>query len=224
MKFKNDDLKSNPAAARKKVKDLQARLAASDDHVQHQEGCSEGQLEREEKELERRHVVRHLQREISCLHQTESSLKGQLSSRQSSLSLDPFYNQVDQISEAQIIRDGNPSLNSINDAIDNFVTELLEEAGSLDRPQGTRPPPQELLRFNPSLLVLLQDRTITEEKAGYIVDAALHDFIVTILVDAFFRRPVTHCPNAKNWLPNIDSLYHGLALQGELSILAAGTR
>lgn len=222
----NDNLSSNPALARKKIKDPRERSGKSDEQrerlpeqIQHQERHYESRLERMEKELEgRQATIRHLEQEIHHLHRNETSLKVQLSSRQSPMSLDPFYNQVDQISEAQIIRDGNPSLNSINDAIDNFVTELLEEVGSLGHSQRTGPPSQGLHRFNPLLLVLLQGRLITEEKAGYIVDAALHNFLVTILVEAFFKRAVTHCPNAEHCLSNIDSLYHGLALQENWSV------
>lgn len=209
MKLENDRVKSDLALTNRKVEDLQAENA----HLKR--SSDRERMEEQMRLFERQYTaaMQDLEQENQRLRHKETSLKDQLASRQSPITLDPFYNQVDQISEAQIIRDGNPSLNGINDAIDNFVTELLEEAGSIGHPNPTSPPSQEL-HFNSSLLDLLQSQNMTEEKAGYILDAALHDFLVSGLVSAFFARPVTPCSNSEHLLRNIDKLYHEIALQG----------
>ncbi len=215
----NDKLKDD---SRKRIKDLRARLKKSDENteklqeqIQHQERHHASQLEQMEKELERQYAtVRHLEQDNSRLRQNETSLKDQSILRQSPISLDLYYNQVDQISEAQIIRDGTPSLNSINGAIDDFVSEALEEAGSIGRSNLPIPPSDKLYHFNSSLLDLLRSQNMTEEKAGYILDAALHDFLANFLVNAFFARPVTPCLNSEHWLKNIDGLFHEIMMQG----------
>ncbi|KAL0949367.1 hypothetical protein HGRIS_009436 [Hohenbuehelia grisea] len=110
---------------------------------------------------------------------------------------DSFFDRIDQVSESSVIYNGNPSLQSINGAIDALVADLMEIAAE----NCPGPPPKNSFfygsEFNPALLDVLRGRE--GEARDFVCEALLHDYLASCTWGTFFRDRVLHCPR----------LYHG---------------
>jgi len=109
------------------------------------------------------------------------------------ISLDAYDNTLDQISEAQVKISGHPSVNGLNDSLDNLVNTALERvAERIEAYTGDRfvfkEAPTNLV---PQLLLnALAMADLTEDNRGLLLDVSLHHVIVGQLYTAFFRGEV----------------------------------
>ncbi|KZP34681.1 hypothetical protein FIBSPDRAFT_846797 [Athelia psychrophila] len=114
-------------------------------------------------------------------------------SSQGTSSLDSFQDVADQVSEDYVSFTGYPSVERLNDAIDNMVLEALEQACEVLSAQGdfsahfaVKPPPSDTLLF-----ASLAKRSLTEEDRGFLLDACLHSLVVLSIYDMFFQSTIS---------------------------------
>ncbi|KAJ7302370.1 hypothetical protein DFH08DRAFT_723079 [Mycena albidolilacea] len=104
------------------------------------------------------------------------------------ISLDPFDNKLDQVSEAMI----KSSVESLNDSLDTFTMTLVDEAEELAKQNSYSSLPcalQEADRNN-RLMVALQEHSHVEESRGFLLDATFHSSLVSELDNLFFSGDV----------------------------------
>ncbi|KAJ7086446.1 hypothetical protein B0H15DRAFT_909561 [Mycena belliarum] len=105
----------------------------------------------------------------------------------STISLDPFDNKVDQVSEAAV-KNGAESL---NDSIDTFVCNLLD---AVDEPVTPHPKSSydttALNHGDNKLLTALVEHRGVQDKRGFLLDAFLHNELVHLLDSLFFSGEV----------------------------------
>lgn len=99
--------------------------------------------------------------------------------------LDPFNNCLDQVSEATVKCDGEPSVDGINDAVDNVVMDILEKAMTLVGDCGLSANNNAIPLDDP-LLAALAEPSLTEDNRGLLLDALLHQHIICTLHSRFF--------------------------------------
>ncbi|KAJ7021477.1 hypothetical protein C8F04DRAFT_1273694 [Mycena alexandri] len=107
------------------------------------------------------------------------------SSKRGDLSLDPFDNKVDQVSEAAV----KSGVESLNDSLDTFTMALLDEAESLASRHSDSRLPTADQRYQPNntkLLPALTQYADVEEKRGFLLDASLHHLVLSELDRLFF--------------------------------------
>lgn len=114
-------------------------------------------------------------------------------SSQGTFSLDSFRDAVDQVSEAHVSFTGHPSVERLNEAIDNMVLEVLEQACEALAAHGdsithfdVKPPP-----LDTPLFASLAKPSLTEDNRGFLLDALLHNLIVPFVYDMFFQRTIS---------------------------------
>ncbi|KAJ7764839.1 hypothetical protein B0H16DRAFT_430117 [Mycena metata] len=122
----------------------------------------------------------------SQLKQMRNMAESRPNLKRDDISLDPFDNQVDQVSEAAV----KSGVESLNDSLDTFTMALLDEAESLaSRYSGSRLPAADK-RYQPNnltkLLPALTQYADVEEKRGFLLDASLHHVVLSELDQLFF--------------------------------------
>ncbi|KZP22892.1 hypothetical protein FIBSPDRAFT_1043258 [Athelia psychrophila] len=109
--------------------------------------------------------------------------------------LDSFRDAVDQVSEAHVKFSGHPSVERLNEAIDNLVLEALEHASEAVAAQSdSNTPFLSAVAAQPSDSLLFASMTkpgLTEDHHGLLLDACLHAVIVPLLYEAFFKETVS---------------------------------
>ncbi|KAJ7153013.1 hypothetical protein C8R46DRAFT_1228562 [Mycena filopes] len=104
--------------------------------------------------------------------------------RNDNITLDPFDNKVDQVSEATV----KSGVESLNDSLDTFTMALLDEAEELARrhSHSRLPYPDQNDQPNTKLLPALAEYGEDEEKRGFLLDASIHHLVVSELHRIFF--------------------------------------
>lgn len=105
-----------------------------------------------------------------------------------SISLDPFDNQVDQVSEADV----KSGVDSLNDSLDAFTMTLLDEAEELANRNSHSRVSSAVHEHEKTtkLLVALAEYSDIEEKRGFLLDANLHRGLMVELDKLFFSGDV----------------------------------
>lgn len=104
------------------------------------------------------------------------------------ISLDAFDNTLDQVSEAHVKISGHPSINGLNDSLDNLVSDVLEQAPNLAATYtGHRASIGERESDLPrAMLTALAMTDLTEDNRGLLLDASLHHIVLGYLYPLFF--------------------------------------
>ncbi|KAJ7186850.1 hypothetical protein C8R46DRAFT_280815 [Mycena filopes] len=104
--------------------------------------------------------------------------------RSSNITLDPFDNKVDQVSEADV----KSGVESLNGSLDDFTMALLDEAEELARRHSDSrlPYPDQNDQPNIKLLPALAEYGEDEEKRGFLLDASIHHLVISELHRIFF--------------------------------------
>jgi hypothetical protein len=103
------------------------------------------------------------------------------------MSMDPFDNKVDQVSEASI----KGGVDSLNDSMDTLVLTLLDEAEVLAKQHSHSSRPSAVQEHDGRpLLQALVAHSQNEEKRGFLLDTTLHDAVVRQLNTLFFSGEV----------------------------------
>ncbi|KAL0948381.1 hypothetical protein HGRIS_010963 [Hohenbuehelia grisea] len=158
-------------------------------------------------------VNEKLQSENAILRQQVADLRERKDEAESAadiLTLDPFFTRVDQISEAAVISNGNPSLASINAAVDDLVSDLLDTASEFESLQGHMATFQPHF-FNQYLLDTLRQPQLKDDARGYLTDAILHDMLSGLLWNTFFADPAVYCARINNLHSNLSALHAEIA-------------
>ncbi|KAF7361374.1 hypothetical protein MSAN_01170200 [Mycena sanguinolenta] len=104
------------------------------------------------------------------------------------ISLDPFDNKLDQVSEAAV----KSGVESLNDSIDNFTMALVDEAEEFAKQNSHSVIPSAVAvhEITKPLHLALAEHSRTEEKRGFLLDANLHHGLVSELDTLFFSGDV----------------------------------
>ncbi|KAJ6558126.1 hypothetical protein B0H19DRAFT_1261675 [Mycena capillaripes] len=104
------------------------------------------------------------------------------------ISLDPFDNKVDQVSEAAV----KGAVESLNDSLDNFTMALLDEAEELAKrhSHSSRPSAAQEHEKGAKLLPALAEYSHDENKRGFLLDAIVHHGLVVELDMLFLSGEV----------------------------------
>ncbi|KAJ6491571.1 hypothetical protein DFH09DRAFT_1338451 [Mycena vulgaris] len=103
------------------------------------------------------------------------------------ISLDPFDNKVDQVSEASV----KSGVESLNESLDTFTMSLLDKVEELANRNSNSSLPAAVLQHSDGKLVnALAEHGHVEEKRGFILDASLHHGLVTMLDNLCFSGEV----------------------------------
>ncbi|KAJ7262663.1 hypothetical protein B0H12DRAFT_1321731 [Mycena haematopus] len=104
------------------------------------------------------------------------------------VSLDPFDNKLDQISEMEI----KSGVESLNDSIDHFTMVLIDEAEKLatQNSHSVIPAAVPVHEITKLLVVALSEHSQVEEKRGFFLDANFHHELVSELNRLFFSGDV----------------------------------
>lgn len=111
---------------------------------------------------------------------------------QSTFSLDAFDNTLDQVSEADVKSNGHPSIDGLNDSIDNMVQDIVDQA--LEQSETYTADRSALLEQRRTtvkgsrepFLIALAKSGLTEENRGLLMDAVIHHVVVRELCQLFF--------------------------------------
>lgn len=127
--------------------------------------------------------------------------------------LDVFDNTLDQVSEADVVSNGNASVERLNHSINDFVNHIIETAQTIGIPR-TEPASTELaLTFiGQPLLRITASLCGCDDNAPLLLDAALHDRILSDLWDTFFLSPVTTFPTAST--PGLEAAFEQMKQKG----------
>ncbi|KAJ6510552.1 hypothetical protein C8R45DRAFT_813992 [Mycena sanguinolenta] len=108
--------------------------------------------------------------------------------RADTISLDPFDNKLDQVSESAV----KSGVESLNDSIDNLTMTLIDEAEELAKRHSDSVIPSAVaLDGNTQpLVVALSEHCHIEEKRGFLLDANLHHWLVSALDNLFLSGDV----------------------------------
>lgn len=105
--------------------------------------------------------------------------------------LDPFNNRLDQISEAQVKSDGQPSVDGLNDTVDTIVMELIDQAAAMVNTDGQSTAEIDGVPEAPSGLFLALARPeLDADSHGLLLDALLHAKIIDTLHNQFFEGEI----------------------------------
>lgn len=130
--------------------------------------------------------------------------------------LDSFRDAVDQVSEAHVKFSGHPSVERLNEAIDNLVLEALEHASEAVAAQSdSNTPFLSAVAAQPSDSLLFASMTkpgLTEDHHGLLLDACLHAVIVPLLYEAFFKETVSTVSKDKTDI--LDELFSRMSEAG----------
>jgi hypothetical protein len=130
------------------------------------------------------------------------------------LSLDVFDNTLDQVSEAHVKTSGHPSVDGLNDSLDNLVNIAIEQAAEAaanyngDRPLVDKVEPD----LHPAVLAALAVTDLTEDNRGLLLDASLHHIILSQLHSFLFRGQVV--PIAVEETELLKHLFHEVSENG----------
>ncbi|KAJ7911571.1 hypothetical protein B0H13DRAFT_1614390 [Mycena leptocephala] len=104
------------------------------------------------------------------------------------ISLDPFDNKLDQVSESTV----KSGVDSLNDSLDTFTMALLDEAEELAKHNSHSSLPSAIREHEKAtkLLMALAKYSHVEEKRGFLLDAHLHHGLVVELDRLFFSGEV----------------------------------
>ncbi|KAL0948383.1 hypothetical protein HGRIS_010965 [Hohenbuehelia grisea] len=131
--------------------------------------------------------------------------------------LDPFDIRLDRVSYKELISDGEPSLEAINNAIDQFVSSVLGAVNSWvgsKRSRASKRAP--LAGSHQQLLDLLQTPSLLAESRDPILDVLLHERIATTILHAFYQFDYSVClPMLNRSRGTADDVYDRVRSTGE---------
>ncbi|KAJ7119602.1 hypothetical protein C8R44DRAFT_788492 [Mycena epipterygia] len=108
-------------------------------------------------------------------------------SRADNMTLDPFDNKVDQVSEAAV----KSGVESLNDTLDTLTMTWLDAAEELANQNSHSTLPSAVQEHpNTKLMNALAEYGQGEEKRGFLLDATIHDALVIELDRLFFSENV----------------------------------
>lgn len=144
-------------------------------------------------------TLKHYEARVENLAREKGSYRSQLKQLRAStdscpppktgpISLDPFDNKLDQVSEAMI----KSSVESLNDSVDTFTMTLVDEAEEVAKQNSYSSLPCAFQEAdgNNRLMVALQEHSHVEESRGFLLDATLHSSLVSELDNLFFSGGV----------------------------------
>ncbi|KAJ7641483.1 hypothetical protein FB45DRAFT_738189 [Roridomyces roridus] len=201
MKYLQEQLEKE----REKVGSLKRRAEAAEERVHRREQAFLAQsssLEEANEDIDRlfkemgemRELRGRYETRIQSLVEERGNLNKRLKSMQdnraaqSKISLDPFKDQVDQVSEAAV----KSGVESLNDSIDTFIMTLLDEAESVAARHSSSTLPSAVQNHEETdkLISALSQYSRSEEKRGFLLDANLHHGLVSELDKLFFSGDV----------------------------------
>ncbi|KII84794.1 hypothetical protein PLICRDRAFT_45601 [Plicaturopsis crispa FD-325 SS-3] len=112
-------------------------------------------------------------------------------------SLDLFDNSVDQVSELHVKSSGQPSLDGLNDSVDNLILNILEEVERVveayhdQRAPGSMDYGWVIENDSHPILAALARTGLQEEHRGLLLDAFLHHITCRTLHKLFFAESVS---------------------------------
>ncbi|KAJ7280221.1 hypothetical protein C8J57DRAFT_1174932 [Mycena rebaudengoi] len=124
----------------------------------------------------------------SQLKQARTSSGSHSAITNSTMSLDPFDNKLDQVSEASL----KGGVEGINDSLDNLVLVLLDKAEELAKQSahGSQPLAPQTHDGTSELLEALAAYGQDEDKRGFLLDVLLHQAVIKHLTTLFFSGEV----------------------------------
>ncbi|KAJ6515204.1 hypothetical protein C8R47DRAFT_507309 [Mycena vitilis] len=169
-----------------------AYIEKTNDHIEHLNARIHESMEEKEKYqkrveeliVERGNVNSQLKQHLRNL----ADGRAKTGPKKDDISLDPFDNKVDQISEATV----KNGVESLNDSLDAFTMALLDEVEELAKRHADSGRHSAVQEFETStkLLTALAEYCHIEEKRGFLLDANLHHGLVVELNKLFFSGEV----------------------------------
>ncbi|KAJ7207968.1 hypothetical protein GGX14DRAFT_634623 [Mycena pura] len=136
---------------------------------------------------------------IECLLYEKGNLNSQLKQHQTlakggsgggAISLDPFDNTVDQVSESAV----KSGVESLNESLDNVVLTVLDEAEELANQRSSSRFDDVVQQYDtgvaPKFIQALVEYSDVEEKRGFLLEAILHHMLLVELDQLFFSGDV----------------------------------